>query len=86
MEKLAMDERDGNSNRPLQPPFEEAVDSRTAAAFLGIHYKTLELMARKRRVPADKLGQSWQFLLSLLSEWRKERMNSNLKNPTTEDK
>lgn len=64
-----------------QPPHEEAVDSRTAAAFLGIHYKTLERMARIGQVPAMKLGKEWQFLLSLLNEWRKEQMTSNLKLP-----
>ena len=73
---LGMEERyGGNGNRP---PHEEAVDSRTAAVFLGIHYKTLERMARMGLVPATKLGKKWQFLLSLLSEWRKEQMNSNL--------
>lgn len=51
---------------------------RTAAAFLGIHYKTLERMARMGLVPAMKLGKEWQFLISLLSEWRKEQMDLNL--------
>jgi len=73
-----MSEIDGNRS---QASHEETVDSHIAAAFLGIHYKTLERMARKGKVPADKLGQSWQFLLSLLSEWRKERMISNLTTP-----
>ena len=71
-----MKEHDGGTSN--QPPHEQSVDSRIGAAFLGIHYKTLERMARKGEVPADKPGKSWQFLLSLLSEWRKERMNSNL--------
>ena len=76
--KLGMKEcNDGNGN---QPPHEEAVDSRTAAAFLHIHYKTLERKAHMGQVPAMKLGKEWQYLLSLLSEWRKEQMNSNLKN------
>jgi excisionase family DNA binding protein len=78
VEKLAMDECDGNGNKRLQPPHEEAVDSHTAAAFLGIHHKTLERMARKGLIPATKFGKSWQFLLSLLDEWRKKQMNSNL--------
>lgn len=65
----------GNGNQPLH---EEAVDSKTAAAFLIIHYKTLERMARKGQVPAMKVGKEWQFLLSLLSEWRIEQMNLNV--------
>ena len=75
----------GNGNRP---PHEDAVDSRTAAAFLGIHYKTLERMARMGQVPAMKLGKEWQFLLSLLSEWREGQMNSNLNThrPSNDDK
>jgi excisionase family DNA binding protein len=82
-EVLAMNKREtGNGN---QPPHEEAVDSRTAAVFLGIHYKTLERMARMGQVPAMKLGKEWQFLLSLLNEWRKEQMTSNQKHPTNKN-
>ena len=77
-----------NSGKDNHPPHEDAVDSQTAAAFLGIHYKTLERLARMGLVPATKLGKKWQFLLSLLSEWRKEQMNSNLnqRQPSTQDK
>jgi excisionase family DNA binding protein len=74
-----MNDSTGGSN--TLPSCEEAVNSRTAAAFLGIHYKTLERMARLGQVPAMKLGKEWQFLLSLLSEWRELQMNSNLKFP-----
>lgn len=70
-----MEKCGGNGN---QHPHEDSVDSRTAAAFLDIHYKTLERMARKGLIPAIKFGKSWQFLLSLLDEWRKKQMNSNL--------
>ncbi len=72
-----MDELKGGNG--TEGTFERSVDLRTAAAFLGIHYKTLERMARLGQVPAMKPGNSWQFLLSLLSEWRKEEMNFNLK-------
>jgi excisionase family DNA binding protein len=70
--------KESNGGNGVQPPHEEAVDSRTAATFLSIHYKTLERMARLGQVPATKLGKKWQFLLSLLSEWRKGQMNLNL--------
>jgi excisionase family DNA binding protein len=57
--------------------FEPPVDSRTAAAAIGIHYKTLERMARKGLVPATKLGRSWQFRLSVLSDWFNVQLKSN---------
>ena len=57
--------------------FEPPVDSRTAAAALGIHYKTLEREARKGRVPATKLGRSWQFRMSVLSDWFDGKLISN---------
>ncbi len=59
--------------------FEPAVDSRTAAAAIKIHYKTLELLARKGQVPATKLGRSWQYRLSILSEWINGELRSNCK-------
>jgi hypothetical protein len=64
---LGMKERGGEIGNP--PPPEESVDSRTAAAFLRIHPKTLERRARKGQIPAMKFGKEWQYLLSLLSEW-----------------
>jgi excisionase family DNA binding protein len=67
------EDRNGNEMNH-EPP----IDSKTAAAYLNIHYKTLERMARVGEVPATKSGRSWQFLRSLLRKWLKERMNSNL--------
>jgi excisionase family DNA binding protein len=64
-----------NQNQPT--PLESPVDSRTAAAYLGIHYKVLERMARKREVPAFKVGRSWMFKLSVLSDWLDQKMHSN---------
>ena len=57
---------------------ESPIDSKTAAAYLNIHYKTLERMARMGEVPATKSGRAWQYLRSLLRNWLKEQMNSNL--------
>jgi excisionase family DNA binding protein len=64
--------------------FEPPVDSRTAAAALGVHYKTLERMARKGEVPAAKLGRSWMFRLSVLSAWFNRKMHSNSEEKPTE--
>jgi hypothetical protein len=75
-EVLGMTERDDWNGNP--PPPEESVDSQTAATFLRIHPKTLERKARMGQVPAMKLGKEWQYLLSLLGEWREGEMNSNL--------
>jgi excisionase family DNA binding protein len=76
---------DGNGAQPLD---EEAIDSRSAAAFLHIHYKTIERMARTGWIPATKVGKKWQFLRSLLSEWRKNQMylNLNTDHPSTNNK
>ena len=68
---------DGDRNREATK-LERSVGSREAADFLGIHYKSLERMARMGEVPAVKSGKAWQFLLSLLDEWRREQMRSNL--------
>jgi excisionase family DNA binding protein len=57
------------NDREHQIGFEPLVDSRTAAAAFGIHYKTLERMAREGLVPAAKVGRSWQFRMSVLSDW-----------------
>jgi excisionase family DNA binding protein len=68
---------DGDRNREAGK-LERSVGSREAADFLGIHYKSVERMARMGDVPAAKSGKAWQFLLSLLDEWRREQMRSNL--------
>jgi hypothetical protein len=67
--------------------FEPPVGSRTAAAAIGIHYKTLERMARNGLVPATKLGRSWQYRLSILSDWFNGELKSNSeKDPQTNKK
>ncbi len=66
--------------------FEPLVDSRAASAAFGIHYKTLELMARKGKVPAAKSGRSWRFRLSVLSDWFNGKLTSNLEPNTQVDK
>jgi excisionase family DNA binding protein len=65
------------NDREHQIVFESPVDSRAAAAAIGIHYKTLERLARKGLVPATKLGRSWQFRLSILSDWFNGQLKSN---------
>jgi len=58
------------------PAFEELLDLREAASLLGMHWKTLEIMARGRRVPALKVGKRWRFRLSSLNRWLDDEINS----------
>jgi excisionase family DNA binding protein len=60
--------------------FEPLLDSREAAPYLRIHYKTLEEKARLGLVPAMKEGKSWLFRLSLLNEHVDRQLKSNLTN------
>ena len=65
-----------SSEKPLPQPFEELLDLRKAAVILGMHWKTLEGMARSRKVPAFKVGKRWRFRLSSLNAWLEHGLNS----------
>src|ERR1051326_7830262 len=52
-----------------QATFEPLLNLREAATLLGMHWKTLEGMARKKRIPAFRIGRRWRFLASLLNKW-----------------
>jgi len=60
--------------------FEELLDLRQAAALLGMHWKTLETMARDHRIPALKVGKRWRFRASSLNRWLEDGINSNTTN------
>lgn len=49
--------------------FEPILTSEQAAAFLQIHPKTLQRMARQGRVPAYRIGDLWRFRASDLEAW-----------------
>jgi excisionase family DNA binding protein len=50
--------------------FEPLLSAAQAADLLGgMHVKTLMQMARKRRVPAHKIGRFWYFRASELNDW-----------------
>ena len=67
--------------RPLfENGFEPLLDSREAARYLRVHYKTLEAKARLGLVPAMKEGKCWLFRLSLLNEVVNHKLKSNLTN------
>lgn len=64
------------SEAPASPSFEPLLDLREAAGILGMHWKTLEGMARNRKVPALKVGKRWRFRLSSLNTWLESELNS----------
>ena len=57
--------------------FEPLLDLHEAALVLGMHWKTLEIKARQRQVPAVKVGKRWRFRLSSLNNWLDEGLKSN---------
>jgi excisionase family DNA binding protein len=60
--------------------FEELLDLRETASLLGMHWKTLETMARARKIPALKVGKRWRFRVSSLNRWLEDEINSNTTN------
>lgn len=64
---LAASESVPSSGAPVA--FEPILTSEQAAAFLQIHPKTLQRMARQGRVPAYRVGDLWRFRASELEAW-----------------
>ena len=60
-----------------RPVFEPLLDLHEAALVLGMHWKTLEIKARQRQVPAVKVGKRWRFRLSSLNNWLDDGIKSN---------
>ncbi|MGD0445511.1 MAG: helix-turn-helix domain-containing protein [Edaphobacter sp.] len=56
--------------------FEPLLNLEEAASVLGMHWKTLERMARDRKVPAFKVGKRWKFRLTSLNAWLEDGLNS----------
>lgn len=57
--------------------FEPLLDLHEAALVLGMHWKTLETKARRREVPAFKVGKRWRFRLSSLNNWLEAGLKLN---------
>ena len=51
-----------------------------SAACLLYTSKTLEGMARSRKIPAFKVGKRWRFRVSSLNIWLENGLNSNSTN------
>ena len=61
---------------PLRHECGPLLNLEEAASVLGMHWKTLERMARGRKVPALKVGKRWKFRLSSLNTWLEHGLNS----------
>ena len=48
--------------------------SREAAKVLKIHPKVLERMAKRREIPALKVGKFWRYSSAVLDAWIKSRL------------
>ena len=61
---------------PQPREFEPLLNLEEAATILGMHWKTLERMARNKKVPTLKVGKRWKFRLSSLNSWLEDGLNS----------
>ena len=66
--------------KPEISTFEDLLGLHEAASLLGMHWKTLEGMARTRKIPAFKVGKRWRFRVSSLNTWLEHGLNSNATN------
>lgn len=51
------------------------MDSTEAGAFLGIHPKTINRLARMGQIPAFRIGKLWRYRISDLTAWADSRVN-----------
>ena len=72
--------RESQAARPEIGIFEDLLGLHEAASLLGMHWKTLEGMARSRKIPAFKVGKRWRFRVSSLNLWLEHGLNSNATN------
>jgi excisionase family DNA binding protein len=49
--------------------FEPLIDCDEAAQLLGLHPKTVQLMARNSKLPAIRVGRFWRFRKSEIDHW-----------------
>ena len=61
---------------PLRRAFAPLLNLEEAGSVLGMDWKTLERMARDRKVPAFKVGKRWKFRLTSLNAWLEHGVNS----------
>jgi excisionase family DNA binding protein len=49
---------------------------RDAAAYLGIHEKSVNRLARQKVIPALRLGKHWRFRATDLESWAADQVES----------
>ena len=59
----------------MSSTFEPLLSADEAAEHLRIHPKTLQRLARERRVPCVRMGKYWRFRLTALDQWVTEQQN-----------
>jgi excisionase family DNA binding protein len=52
------------------PGFESLLNAADAARLLGgMHVKSLQRLARRKQIPAHKIGRHWYFRASEINQW-----------------
>ena len=64
---------DDRAPRTAAVGFEQLLTLKEAANLLGIHWKTLEVQARRGEIPATKIGNRWRFRTTVLDHWLASR-------------
>jgi excisionase family DNA binding protein len=57
--------------------YEKLVTEKEAADFLGVRVCTVQLLARRGKLPARKVGRYWRFRLSELHKWATDGSNAH---------
>jgi len=55
--------------------FEPLVDADEVAGLLGLHPKTVQLMARQGKIPAIRVSKFWRFRKSEIDRWVRSEVN-----------
>ena len=55
--------------------FEPLVDADEVADLLGLHPKTVQLMARQGKIPAIRVSKFWRFRKSQIDRWLRSEVN-----------
>lgn len=55
----------------------EIMTAEEVAEFLRVDVEHVQRMARKRKIPAKKVGHCWRFSRSAIEEWFNSGVNSS---------
>ena len=65
-------------------PLEPLLDARAASAMLGIHCKTVQMLARQGRLPGIRYARHWHFRRKDLISWVERQLPSSALAPTSD--